>query len=115
VVSKLQYQELRLNVIEEKLNITPPDRELTPHEQSVLDNIEPMDDESDFLHLVNLPRKEILLLILMYRSLPLHPYFLTSTLSSQISIYYPNPLLLFFLLKNLMIFINLSLPLFRLT
>jgi hypothetical protein len=47
VVSKLQYQETRLNVIEEKLDITPSDRELTPHEQSVLDNIEPMDEESN--------------------------------------------------------------------
>jgi hypothetical protein len=47
VVSKLQYQETRLSVIEEKLDITPPDRELTPHEQSVFDNLEPMDEETD--------------------------------------------------------------------
>jgi DNA repair ATPase RecN len=47
VVSKLQYQETRLSVIEEKLDITPPDRELTPHEQSVLENLEPMDEETD--------------------------------------------------------------------
>jgi hypothetical protein len=47
VVSKLQYQESRLTVIEEKLDITPPDRELTPHEQSVLDNLEPMDEETN--------------------------------------------------------------------
>jgi hypothetical protein len=36
-----------LNIIEEKLDIIPPDRELTSHEQSVLDNLEPMDEESN--------------------------------------------------------------------
>jgi hypothetical protein len=45
LVSKLQHQNARLSVIEEKLDITPPNHELIPHEQSVLDNINPMQED----------------------------------------------------------------------
>jgi hypothetical protein len=103
VVSKLQYQETRLTVIEEKLDITPPDQELTPHEQSVLDNLEPMDEEINPLHLVRLPRMRISYSILMFLSLLLRPPYRINIILSLISACCHNLLLSFLLLLRILV------------